>query len=66
MTEPTREQIEEQVAHMESACMDIEDDARIWRKQIADEDVSGRLFDIERAAMKLSRLVGQLALKAGE
>lgn len=60
MVEPTRADIEDQVAHMESACMDIEDDARIWRNQTDDEDTRSLLYDVEKAAQKLCHLVGQL------
>lgn len=66
MEKPTRERIEEQVAHMESACIDIEESARIWRKQTLNENTFSNLYDIEVAARQLGALIGLLAPSAGE
>lgn len=66
MEEPTQAMVEEQIAHMESALMDVEEDARLWRNQISDEDMRSALYDIGKAARELCYRVGQLVPPAGE
>lgn len=66
MEEPTQAMVEEQIAHMESALMDVEEDARLWRNQISDENMRSALYDIEKAARELCHRVGRLAQPAGE
>jgi len=61
MERPTKRQIEEWVACMESALIDLEETTASWRNRIADTKMRSALAGIEVAAKRLGDLIGHLA-----
>ncbi len=60
MVKLTQARVDETIALMEGALLDVEQEARLWRNEIADENERSALLDIEKAAHNLGILVGHL------